>query len=155
MIFRRFWRIAVFAPVVGFLLAAVVAVVMTNGGSGETDYRFWFVVRSMANYGVIGLVIAATAMLGGLAGVALFDRHLTKSSRVRTAIAAVGATVGVALLAGIIALVLAMMDDGVYAGITLTFGLVLGVPAGVVAAIMVRYAEWRSRPAKPRRSATP
>jgi len=147
MIIRRYWRIAVFAPVVGFLLAAVVAVVMTNGGSGETEYRFWFVVRSMANYGVIGLVIGAAALLGGLAAVAVFDRRLVKSVRARTALAAVGATAGVILLSAVIATVLALLDDGVYAGITITFGVVLGVPAGIVAAVMVLYAERLSRKA--------
>jgi hypothetical protein len=145
MIIRRYWRIAVFAPVVGFLLAAVVAVVMTNGGSGETDYRFWFVVRSMANYGVIGLIIGVSALLGGLVAVALFDRQLLKSSRARTMVAALGATVGVVLLAAVVAIVLASLDDGVYAGVTIAFGVVLGVPAGIVAAVMVNYAERQSR----------
>ncbi|SDN73668.1 hypothetical protein SAMN05216368_10744 [Cryobacterium flavum] len=144
MIIRRYWRIAVFAPFVGFLLAAVVAIVMTNAGSGETEFRFWFVVRSMANYGVIGAVIAAVALLGGLATVALVDRHLTKSRWVRTSVAAVGATLGVVLLSVVVAGVLSLVDDGAYAGITIAFGLVFGVTASVVAAVMVFYAEWRT-----------
>ncbi|MBG6214917.1 MAG: hypothetical protein LH475_10820 [Cryobacterium sp.] len=153
MVIRRYWRIAVFAPIVGFLLASAVAVVMTNGGSGETEFRFWFVVRSMANYGVIGLVIAVTALLGGLAAVAGFDRHLTKSSRARTILAAVGAMGGVVLLSGVIGIVLSMLDDGLYAGVTITFGAFFGVAAGVVAAVMVHYAERQSRPARHRISA--
>ncbi|WP_104083944.1 hypothetical protein [Cryobacterium sp. Y11] len=145
MIIRRYWRIAVFAPVVGFLIAAVVAVVMTDFGSGETEFRFWFVLRSMSNYGVIGLVIGAVALLGGLALVAMTDRRLTKSRRARAFLAALGATGGVVLLAGIIASVLVTMDDALYAGITIGFGVVLGLPAGVVAAVLVRYADRRSR----------
>lgn len=149
MIIRRYWRIAVFAPIVGFLIAAVVAIAMTNAGSGENEYRFWFVVRSMANYGVIGLVIGAVALLGGLAAVAVFDRQLTRTTRVRTALAALGATLGVVLLSVVIAIVLTMMDAGAYSGITIAFGVVFGVAASVVAAVMVLYAERQSRPAKP------
>ena len=145
MISQRYWRIAVFAPIVGFLLAAGVAVVMTNAGSGETDFRFWFVVRSMANYGVIGLIIGAVAMLGGLATVAMVDRRVAKSRRVRTTAAAFGALGGVLLLSAVIATVLTMLDDGLYAGITLAFGLIFGLAAGVVAAVMVSYAERVSR----------
>ncbi|WP_105034461.1 hypothetical protein [Cryobacterium aureum] len=144
MIIRRYWRIAVFAPFVGFLLAAVVAIIMTDAGSRETEFRFWFVVRSMANYGVIGSVIAAAALLGALAAVAIVDRHLTKSRRARTSGAAVGATLGVVLLSVVVAGVLSLIDDGAYAGITIAFGLVFGVAASVVAAVMVLYAEWRS-----------
>lgn len=145
MIIRRYWRIAVFAPFVGFLIAAVVAIVMTNAGSGETEYRFWFVVRSMANYGIIGMVIGAVAVLGGLSCVALFDRELTRSSRVRTLVAAAGATVGVIVFSVIIAGVLSLLDAGAYAGITVAFGVVFGVASSVVAALMVLYAERQSR----------
>ncbi|TFB68410.1 hypothetical protein [Cryobacterium sp. Hz9] len=145
MIIRRYWRIAVFAPIVGFLLAAVVAVVMTDGGSGETDFRFWFVVLSMANYGVVGFVIAAAALLGGLATIAMFDRHLVKSPRMRTTLAAFGASGGVVLLSVVVAVLLSMLDDGAYTGITIAFGLVFGVAAAVVAAVMVHFAEWQSR----------
>ena len=145
MIFRRYWRIAVCAPIVGFLLAAGAAVVMTNAGSGETEFRFWFVVLSMANYGVIGLVIGAAAMFGGLAIVAMFDRHLTKSRRLRTFLAAFGATVGVLLLSVGVAVALTMMDDAAYAGITIAFGLVFGLAASVVAAVMVLYADRKRR----------
>lgn len=152
MIIRRYWRIAVFAPFMGFLIAAALAVVMTDAGSGETEYRFWFVVRSMANYGVIGFVIAVAGMLGGLAAVALFDRHLKKSTRARTTLAAVGAIAGVVLLSGVVAAVLTMLDDGLYAGITLAFGLIFGLAAGVMAAIMVLYAERQSQ--RPRSAAT-
>jgi hypothetical protein len=53
----------------------------------------------------------------------------------------------VILLSAVIATVLALLDDGVYAGITITFGVVLGVPAGIVAAVMVLYAERLSRKA--------
>ena len=145
MIIRRYWRIAVFAPIVGFLLAAGVAIVMTNAGSAETEFRFWFVVLSMANYGVIGLVIAAVAMLGGIAAVAMFDPRLKKSRRVRTTAAALGAMSGVVALSGVIAAVLSIMDDGLYAGITIAFGLAFGAAASVVAALMVLYAERKSR----------
>ena len=145
MIIRRYWRIAVFAPIVGFLLAAGVSVVMTNAGSGETEFRFWFLVLSMANYGVIGLVIATCAMLGGLAAVAVLDRHLTKSRRARTFLAAFGAVVGVLVLSVGVAVALTMMDDAAYAGITIAFGLVFGLTASVVASAMVLYADWRSR----------
>ena len=145
MIIRRYWRIAVFAPIVGFLLAAVVAVVMTDAGSGETEFRFWFVVRSMANYGVIGLIIGAAAMLGGLSTVAIVDRQCTKSRRVRTTAAAFGATGGVLLLSIVVAIALTMLDDGLYAGITIAFGLAFGAAASVVASVMVRYAERHNR----------
>ena len=145
MVIQRYWRIAVFAPFVGFLLAAGVAVVMTNAGSGETEFRFWFVVRSMANYGVIGLVIGAVALLGGLAAVAIADRHLTKSRRLRVTVAALGAMGGVVLMSVAIAAVLSMMDDGLYAGITIAFGLAFGAAASVVAAVMVLYAERLNR----------
>ena len=145
MIVRRYWRIAVFAPIVGFLLAAVVAVVMTDAGSGETDFRFWFVVRSMANYGVIGLVIGTVALLGGLATVAIADRHLTKSRRLRTTAAALGAMGGVMLLSVTIAAVLSMLDDGLYAGITIAFGAAFGAASSVVAAVMVLYADRHTR----------
>ncbi len=148
MIIRRYWPIAVFAPSVGFLIAAIVAIAMTNAGSGEAEYRFWFVVRSMANYGVIGFVIGAAALLGGLAAVASFDRQLTRSTRVRTALAALGATVGVVLLSVVVAIVLSVMDAGAYSGITIALGAVFGVAASVVAAVMVLYAERQSRPAK-------
>ena len=145
MIIRRYWRIAVFAPIVGFLLAAVVAVVMTDAGSGETEFRFWFVVRSMANYGVIGLIIGAAAMLGGLSTVAIMDRQLTKSRRMRTTAAAFGAMGGVLLLSIAVAIVLTMLDDGLYAGLTIAFGLAFGAAASVVAAVMVRYADRNNR----------
>ena len=145
MIVRRYWRIAVFAPAVGFLLAALVAVVMTDAGSGETDFRFWFVVRSMANYGVIGLVIGAAALLGGLAAMAMADRHLTKSRRLRTTAAAIGAMGGVLLLSAVMAAVLAMMDGGLYVGITIVFGLVFGAASSVAAALMVLYADRPNR----------
>ena len=144
MIIRRYWRIAVFAPFVGFLIAAAVAVVMTNAGSGETEYRFWFLVLSMANYGVIGAVIALCAMLGGLAAVAILDRQLTKSRRLRTFTAAFGSVVGVLLLSGVVAVVLTILDDAAYTGITIAFGLVFGLAASVVAAVMVLWADWRS-----------
>jgi hypothetical protein len=145
MVIRRYWRIAVFAPFVGFLLAAGVAVVMTDAGSGETEFRFWFVVLSMANYGVIGFVIGAVALLGGLAAIAIADRHLTKSRRLRVTVAALGAMGGVVLLSVATAAVLSMMDDGLYAGITIAFGLAFGAAASVVAAVMVLYAERLSR----------
>ncbi|MDJ0339374.1 hypothetical protein [Cryobacterium sp. PH31-O1] len=145
MIIRRYWRIAVFAPIVGFLIAAGVAIVMTNAGSGETEFRFWFLVLSMANYGVIGLVIALCAMLGGLAAVAILDRQLTKSRRVRTFFAAFGAVVGVMLLSVGVAVALTVLGDAAYAGITIAFGLVFGLAASVVAAVMMLYADWRSR----------
>jgi len=145
MIIRRYWRIAVFAPFVGFLIAAVVAVVMTDAGNGETDFRFWFVVRSMANYGVIGLVIGAVALLGGLAAVAIADRHLTKSRRLHSTAAALGAMGGVVLLSVAIAAVLIRLDDGLYAGITIAFGLAFGAAASVVAAVMVLYADRHNR----------
>lgn len=145
MVIRRYWRIAVFAPFVGFLLAAGVAVVMTDAGSGETEFRFWFVVRSMANYGVIGFVIGAVALLGGLAAIAIADRRLTKSRRLRVTVAAFGAMGGVVVLSAAIAAVLSVMDDGLYAGITIAFGLAFGAAASVVAAVMVLYAERLSR----------
>ncbi|WP_104133236.1 hypothetical protein [Cryobacterium sp. M91] len=145
MIVRRYWRIAVFAPIVGFLIAACVAVVMTDAGSGETEFRFWFVVRSMANYGVIGLVIGAVALLGGLVAVAIADRKLTKSRRLRTTAAALGAMGGVVLLSLTIAAVLTMLDDGLYAGITIAFGVAFGAAASVVAAVMVLYADRHTR----------
>ncbi|WP_104126570.1 hypothetical protein [Cryobacterium sp. Y57] len=145
MVIRRYWRIAVFAPFVGFLLAAGVAVVMTDAGSGETEFRFWFVVLSMANYGMIGFVIGAVALLGGLAAIAIADRRLTKSRRRRVTVAAFGAMGGVVVLSAAIAAVLSVMDDGLYAGITIAFGLAFGAAASVVAAVMVLYAERLSR----------
>jgi 4-hydroxybenzoate polyprenyltransferase len=145
MIVRRYWRIAVFAPVVGFLIAAAVAVVMTDAGSGETEFRFWFLVRSMSNYGVVGLVIALAAVLGALSLLAMTDRRLTKSRGARTFRAALGATGGVVLLSVGIAAVLFATNDGLYAGITIGFGVVLGLPAGIVAAMLVLYADRRSR----------
>ncbi|WP_104134787.1 MULTISPECIES: hypothetical protein [unclassified Cryobacterium] len=145
MIVRRYWRIAVFAPIVGFLIAACVAIVMTDAGSGETQFRFWFVIRSMSNYGVIGLIIGAVALLGGLSTVAIVDRQLTKSRRVRTTAAAFGAMGGVLLLAIVLAIVLTMLDDGLYAGITIAFGLAFGAAASVVAAVMVLYADRHNR----------
>ncbi|SEN31952.1 hypothetical protein E3O25_06370 [Cryobacterium sp. TMT1-3] len=145
MIIRRYWRIAVFAPFVGFLIAAAVAVVMTNAGSGETDYRFWFLALSMANYGVIGAIIALCAMLGGLAAVAILDRHLARSRRLRTFIAALGAVVGVLLLSVGVSIALTLLDDAAYAGITMAFGLVFGLASSIAAAVMVLWADWRSR----------
>lgn len=141
MIIRRYWSIAVFAPFGGFLLAAVVAIIMTDAGSGENEYRFWFVVRSMANYGVIGMVIATVALIGGLAAITLFDRPLTKRVRVRVALAGAGALVGVIMFSFIIALVLLLIDAGAYATITLAFGVVMGAASSVVAALMLLYAE--------------
>jgi len=148
MIIRRYWRVAVFAPFVGFLIAAIVAVVMTNGGSGETEYRFWFVVRSMANYGLIGMVIGAVAVVGGLVFVAMFDRRLTKSRRLRTLLSAVGASAGVVLFSAVIATALSFMDAAAYAGITIALGVVFGAAASVVAALMVLYAERQSHSRK-------
>jgi hypothetical protein len=52
---------------------------------------------------------------------------------------------GVVLLSLTIAVVLTMMDDGLYAGITIAFGLAFGAAASVVAAVMVLYADRHHR----------
>ena len=152
MMIHRYWRILLVAPVIGFLLGAGVFGVIALGGNPytRTGQSAGDVVRAILNSGAVGLVVSGAALIGGFVLVGCLDRHLTKSSGTRTALAALGAAGGV-LTVGI---VLETVGNSGWSYLLVIISLVLASVAGSVAAILVHWAERRER-TRPDRVAHP
>ena len=149
---HRYWRILLVAPVIGFLLGAGVFGVIALGGNPyiRTGQSAGGVVAAILAYGAVGLVVSGAALIGGFVLVGCLDRHLTKSSGTRTALAALGAAGGV-LTVGI---VLETVGNSGWSYLLVIISLVVATVAGSVAAILVYRAERRER-TRPGRVAHP
>ncbi|WP_104199742.1 hypothetical protein [Cryobacterium sp. Y29] len=156
MMIHRYWRILLVAPVIGFLLGAGVFGVIALGGNPftRTGQSAGDVVRAILNYGAVGLVVSGAALIGGFVLVGCLDRHLTKSSGTRTALAALGAAGGVLILEIVLAIVPETVGNSGWSYLLVIISLVVASVAGSVAAILVHWAERRER-TRPDRVAHP
>lgn len=149
---HRYWRIALMAPAIGFLLGAGVVGVMALGGNpqaraGETIDG---ALRAVLGFGAVGLVVSIAALLGGVVLVGCVDRHLVKSSGARAAWAALGAASGVLVLGIVFATVQGLFGEG-WAYLIITFTLTLAIAAAIVAAFLVYRADRRNERDRPAR----
>ena len=153
MMVHRYWPLALVAPVVGFLLGAVVFGVVFLGGSSwaRNGQNLEGVVRSGLASGFIGLVVAIAALIGGVLLVASTDRQLAKASGTRTALAALGASGGVLVLAIVFATVQWALGASGWIYLLVMFTVALAIAAGIVAAFLVHWAERRSERTRPGR----
>ena len=114
----------------GFLLGAIVFVGFSV--FGNPDWRAYLtpgaVLNGATQFGVVGLVVAALSVLGGALSVALVARRLVHESAARILAGGLGSAVGVGI--GGIALGLAQSST-----FTAFVGLLLALPAGIIAAI--------------------
>ena len=149
---HRYWRIALLSPAVGFLLGAVVIGLVYLAGNpwARTHQTLENFVVAVLSVGTIGLVVGIAALLGGFVVVACIDRQLAKSSGTRTALAAVGAAGGVLLLGIVFATVQGVLAVG-WASLIIGLSVALAIAAGVVAAILVYWAERKSQRIRPER----
>ena len=151
MMVHRYWRTALMAPVVGFLLAVVFGLVNLAGNPrARTGQTIEDIVRAILAFGAAGLVVGIAALIGGIILVACVDRQLAKSSGTRAALAALGAAGGVLILGIVFATVQGVIGEG-WAYLIITFTVVLAIAAGIVAAFLVYRAERRSERTRPER----
>ncbi|TFD51658.1 hypothetical protein E3T46_08225 [Cryobacterium sp. Hh11] len=152
MMVHRYWRIALVAPVIGFLLGAAVVGVMSLGSNPQAraGQTIEGVVRAILGFGAVGLVVSIAALVGGVVLVGCLDRHLAKSSGARTALAALGAAGGVLVLGIVFATVQGIIGAG-WAYLIITFTVALAIAAGIAAAFLVHRAERRSERTRPER----
>ena len=153
---HRYRRTALIAPVIGFLLGAVVFGVLSTGGplwtwSGATVAS---VARAAFGFGVVGLAVSLAALIGGIVVVACIDRQLTGSSSSRTLCAAFGAAGGVLVLGIVFATVQGLTGEN-WAYLIVCFTVVLAILAGIIAAILVHRAERLSERTRPTRAEHP
>ncbi|MDJ0376498.1 hypothetical protein [Cryobacterium sp. PH31-L1] len=156
MMVHRYWPVVLLAPVIGFLLAAVVFVVMALGGNAwiRSGASVESVARAILFFGSVGLAVSLAALIGGIIVVACVDRPLEKTSGARTASAALGAASGVLVLGIVFATVQGTIGES-WAYLIITFTLVLAAAAGIVAALLVYRAERRSERPPPTRGEHP
>ncbi|TFD58887.1 hypothetical protein E3T39_10990 [Cryobacterium suzukii] len=147
MMIHRYWRIMLIAPVIGFLLGAGVFGVMAMGGNPHTrtGQTIGDVVPAILAYGALGLAVSIAALIGGFVLVGCLDRHLTKSSDTRTVLTALGAAGGVMIVGIVLAIVQETTGDDSWSYLLLLFSVVLAIVAGIVAAVLVCWAERRER----------
>ena len=150
---HRYWRIALMAPVVGFLLGAVVFGVLYLGSSprARTGLSLEAIARPVLSFGAVGLLVGTAALAGGFVLVGWLDRHLAKSSGARTLLAALGAACGVLVLGTACATVLWAIGASGWAYLLVMSTVVLAIAAGIAAAFLVHRAERRSERARPAR----
>lgn len=148
MFLRRYRLIVVLAVPLGFVLGALLFVVMAF--TGNPDWRAHLTVseigRNVVMYGLIGLVVAVCAAAGGVIAVTMKDRQFRRQRSVRIRWAAIGAAAGVVLL-GIgseIIASLARTSSGWGADMIYLMSFFLAVPAAIVAAALVAVAENRA-----------
>ena len=153
MMVHRYWRIALMAPVLGFLLGATVfgLVAMTGNPEARSHQMVAYLVRSGLAYGFFGLVVSIAALIGGVLLVASSDRHLAKSSGTRIARAGLGASGGVLALGIVCATVQWAIGASGWAYLLVMFTVALAITAGIVAAFLVHWTERRSERARPER----
>lgn len=147
MFLRRYRLIVVLAVPLGFVLGALLFVVMAF--TGNPDWRAHLTVseigRNVVMYGLIGLVVAVCAAAGGVIAVAMKDRQFRRQRSVRIRWAAIGAAAGVVLLgigSEIIASLARTSSGWGAAMIYLSF--FLAIPAAIAAAALVAVAENRA-----------
>ncbi|KFF60569.1 hypothetical protein JF66_03565 [Cryobacterium sp. MLB-32] len=134
----------------GFILGVMMfLLVLAPQSDGAAYARGWDAVRSAISYGVVGLIVAAAAWVGGCSAVALRDHRLKREPGARAAAAAVGAAAGTVVLVVVFVVVISGATPnsapGFYPGfVGLAF--VLAVISSIAAAALVHYAE------KPRRA---
>lgn len=148
---HRYWRIAAAAPVLGFLLGVSVFGLMAATASPEarSGRLIEYLVRSGLAYGGVGLLVGIAALLGGIIVVGSMDRHLTKPSGSRTALASLGAAGGVLVLGIVFATVQWSNGAGGWATVIIGFSVALAIAAGIVAAVLVHRAERQSERIRP------
>lgn len=143
---KRYWRVAVIGLGVGFLLSSALFGIMAV--SGNPDWRGYLtvedVLRSTVSYGLIGLLVAAAAVAGGWASVALFDRRFERRPSMRVSLAAVGAATGTMLLGAIAGIADSVQGSASWSVVIVGIALVLAVVAAIAAAVLVSYAERHS-----------
>lgn len=140
---KRYWRVAVIGLGVGFLLGA--ALFGITAVSGNPDWSGYLtvedVLRSTVSYGLIGLLVAAAAVVGGWASVALFDRRFERRPSMRVSLAAVGAAAGTMLLGSPAGIVDSVQGSDSWLVVIVGITVVLAVMAATAAAVLVSYAE--------------
>ena len=143
MFVTRYRRIALQAPLVGFVVGAGSFGFLAL--TGNPDWRSYLtlvdVLRWVLGYGLAGSAFALVALLGGAAAVAIADRRLQRAPIVRVSWAGVGA--GVAILLGCTVIGIVQTDRRWFAMYVIV-GVVLGIIAGIAAATMVNRAERRA-----------
>lgn len=143
---KRYWRVAVTGPGIGFLLGAALFGILAV--TGNPDWRNYLtvqeVLRSTFSFGGIGLLVASAAGIGSCLAVALIDRHLKKRSSTRVSLAAGGAAAGTMLLGLFVGVADAVQgSDSWMVLIPLVF--VLALAAAIAAASLVASAERQHR----------
>ncbi|TFD04827.1 hypothetical protein E3T25_04745 [Cryobacterium sandaracinum] len=140
---KRYWRVAVIGLGVGFFLGAALFGMMAV--SGNPDWRGYLavedVLRSTVSYGLIGLLVAAAAVVGGWASVALFDRRFERRPSMRVSLAAVGAAAGTMLLGSLAGIVDSVQGSASWLVVIVGIAFVLAVVAAIAAAVLVSHAE--------------
>lgn len=143
MFVTRYRRIALQAPLVGFVVGAVAFGFLALTGS--PDWRSYLtlidVLRWVLGYGLAGSAFALVALLGGAAAVAVLDRRLQRAPIVRVSWAGIGA--GVAILLGCTVVGIVQGDRG-WLAMYVIVGVVLGIVAAIASAAMVNRAERRA-----------
>ncbi|AWB85492.1 hypothetical protein [Mycetocola zhujimingii] len=141
--FRRYRRIAWQSPLVGFVVSAGLFLLIVLPSAIGQPWRFSLgeTVRSILTWGLIGVAVALTALLGGMGAIAILDRGLTHTSLFRVSWAGIGA--GLAVCAGWLIVGLIESAPG-WLGGYLMLGAVAGIIAAIAAAALVNRAERRA-----------
>jgi len=140
---KRYWRVAVIGLAVGFFLGAALFGIIA--ASGNPDWRGYLtvedVLRSTASYGLIGLLVAAAAGVGGWVPIALFDRRFERRPSMRVLFAAVGAAAGTMLLGALAGIAVSVQGSTSWMVLIVGIALVLVPVAAITTAALVSYAE--------------
>lgn len=132
MMWHRYRWLLVMAPVLGFLVG--VALWAATDLSRSRPYRsaldFHDACGAALTFGVIGTVVAGSALAGGWSFVAARDRGLTHSPSERSFLASVGAVLGLLVLAVAVGLVIGFANGFVWYGL-----FVVCIPVSVVTAV--------------------
>ena len=147
--FRRYRRIALQAPLIGFVISAGLFqfVVLTSAIGRQAQTSVAEVLRSVLTWGLIGVIVAVAALVGGVIAVALADRRLRRAAIIRVSWAGIGA--GLAVLAASIVLGLVVSDSSWSVGYVV-FGTIASVVSAITAATLVNRAEQRAARARER-----
>ncbi|RLQ81035.1 hypothetical protein D9V28_14900 [Mycetocola zhadangensis] len=131
------------APFLGFAISAGLFqfVVLTSAIGWQAQISLAEAFRSILTWGLIGVVVAVAALIGGMTAVALVDRRLQRAAIVRVSWAGVGA--GMAVLTECIVFGFVVSDSGWPLGYVM-FGVIAGIVAATTAATLVNRAERRA-----------
>ncbi|WP_167139143.1 hypothetical protein [Diaminobutyricimonas sp. TR449] len=129
---------------IGFVCGSLVFAYLALVG-GNDSWRAYLTapeaLRLGTGNGFAGIVVAATALIGGTVAVALKDQRLRRPRSARIWWAAIGAAAAVVALGIAVEIAVVIMEPTAWLGLFVLGGMWLTVPAGAIAAGLVALTE--------------